>query len=75
MAKLLLDECLHASLLELAHAAGHIADHVNYLGLAGAKDWELMTLFWNRTTSSSRTIERIFCSSTVTRHFTPGSSL
>ena len=25
MAKLLIDECLHTSLLELAHAAGHIA--------------------------------------------------
>ena len=44
MAKLLIDECLHASLLELAHAAGHIADHVNYLGLGSSKDWELMTL-------------------------------
>ncbi len=31
MAKLLIDECLHTSLLELAHAAGHIADHVTYL--------------------------------------------
>jgi hypothetical protein len=25
VAKLLIDECLHTSLLELAHAAGHIA--------------------------------------------------
>ena len=31
--KLLIDECLHTSLVELAHAAGHVADHVNYLGL------------------------------------------
>jgi predicted nuclease of predicted toxin-antitoxin system len=40
--KLLIDECLHTSLIELAHAAGHAADHVNYLGLGGAKDWQLM---------------------------------
>jgi predicted nuclease of predicted toxin-antitoxin system len=44
VAKLLIDECLHASLLELAHAAGHAANHVNYLGLGSSKDWELMTL-------------------------------
>jgi len=40
--KLLIDECLHTSLLEVAHAAGHVAHHVNYLGLGGSKDWELM---------------------------------
>jgi hypothetical protein len=36
--KFLVDECLHNSLLELAHKAGHAADHVNYLGLASFKD-------------------------------------
>lgn len=40
--KLLIDECLHTSLVELAHAAGHVADHVNYLGLGGSKDWQLI---------------------------------
>jgi predicted nuclease of predicted toxin-antitoxin system len=40
--KLLIDECLHASLVELAYVAGHVADHVNYLGLGGSKDWQLM---------------------------------
>ncbi len=40
--KLLVDECLHTSLVELAHATGHAADHVNYLGLGGSKDWQLM---------------------------------
>lgn len=48
MAKLLIDECLHTSLLELAHAAGHHADHVNYLGLGSSKDWELMDLVLER---------------------------
>ena len=42
--KLLIDECLHTSLVELAHAAGHVADHVNYRGLGSSKDWELMAV-------------------------------
>ena len=42
--KLLIDECLHTSLVGLAHAAGHTANHVNYLGLGGSKDWELMAI-------------------------------
>jgi predicted nuclease of predicted toxin-antitoxin system len=42
--KLLIDECLHTSLVELAHAAGHAADHVNYLALGGHKDWQLMAI-------------------------------
>jgi predicted nuclease of predicted toxin-antitoxin system len=40
--KLLIDECLHTSLVEAGHAAGHVADHVNYLGLGSSKDWQLM---------------------------------
>ena len=40
--KLLIDECLHRSLVEVAHAAGHRADHVNYLGLGSSKDWQPM---------------------------------
>jgi predicted nuclease of predicted toxin-antitoxin system len=40
--KFLIDECLHTSLVELAHAAGHLADHVNNLGLGSSKDWRLM---------------------------------
>jgi predicted nuclease of predicted toxin-antitoxin system len=42
--KLLIDECLHTSLLKLAHEAGHTADHVNYLGLGSSNDWDLMKL-------------------------------
>jgi predicted nuclease of predicted toxin-antitoxin system len=40
--KLLIGEYLHTSLVELAHAAGHVGDHVNYLGLGRSKDWVLM---------------------------------
>jgi predicted nuclease of predicted toxin-antitoxin system len=44
MAKLLIDECQHTSLVELAQMAGHVADHVNYMGLSGSKDWEPMSV-------------------------------
>lgn len=40
--KFLIDECLHTSLIGLAHDAGHVCDHVNFLGLGGQKDWQLM---------------------------------
>jgi predicted nuclease of predicted toxin-antitoxin system len=48
VAKPLIDECLHTSLLELAHAAGHIADHVTYLGLGSSKDRELVKVIVER---------------------------
>jgi predicted nuclease of predicted toxin-antitoxin system len=41
--KFLIDECLHTSLVTLAHDAGHACEHVNFLGLGGQKDWQLMT--------------------------------
>ena len=40
--RFLIDECLHTSLVTIAHAAGYACDHVNVLGLSGQKDWELM---------------------------------
>ncbi len=40
--KFLIDECLHTSLVTVAHEAGHVCDHVNFLGLGGYKDWQLM---------------------------------
>ncbi len=41
--KFLIDECLHTSMVALAHDAGHLCDHVNFLGLGSYKDWQLMT--------------------------------
>ena len=41
--KFLIDECIHTSLVTLAHAAGHVCEHVTFLGLGGHKDWQLMT--------------------------------
>jgi predicted nuclease of predicted toxin-antitoxin system len=40
--KLLIDECLHTFLVNVAHSAGHTADHVVHRGLGGLKDWQLM---------------------------------
>ena len=39
--KFLIDECLHESLVGVAHAAGAAATHVNHLGLSGQPDWAL----------------------------------
>jgi predicted nuclease of predicted toxin-antitoxin system len=42
--KLLIDECLHTSLVTVAHSAGHSADHVSHRGLGGLQDWQLMLI-------------------------------
>ncbi len=39
--RFLIDECLHESLVGVAHGAGFDATHVNHLGLTGKLDWEL----------------------------------
>jgi predicted nuclease of predicted toxin-antitoxin system len=46
--RFLIDECLHTSLVQVAHAAGYMADHVNYLRLGGLKDWQLLPLIRER---------------------------
>jgi predicted nuclease of predicted toxin-antitoxin system len=48
VAKFLIDECLHTSLVQLAHAAGYAADHVTYIARGGAKDWQLMDTILER---------------------------
>lgn len=40
--KFLVDECLHTSLVAVAEARGYEARHVNWLGLSGETDWNLM---------------------------------
>lgn len=40
----LIDECLHASLVETANGLGYTAYHIEHLGLKGAPDWQL----WKR---------------------------
>jgi predicted nuclease of predicted toxin-antitoxin system len=39
--RFLIDECLHESLVGVAHTAGFEATHVNHLGLGGKPDWGL----------------------------------
>jgi len=36
------DECLHTSLVAVAQGYGHDCFHVNWLGLSGEADWDLM---------------------------------
>jgi predicted nuclease of predicted toxin-antitoxin system len=38
----LIDECLHPSLADLAYEMGFAAHHVDWLGLKGAQDWQLL---------------------------------
>lgn len=40
--KFLIDECLHTSLVAVALDRGHECFHVNWLGLSGETDWDLM---------------------------------
>lgn len=40
--KFLIDECLHTSLVAVAQDHGHDCFHVNWLGLSGEADWDLM---------------------------------
>ncbi len=41
MPKLLIDENLSPTLVEIAHERGYECAHVSHLGLSGTKDWEL----------------------------------
>ena len=40
--KFLIDECLHTSLVQVANGEGYEAHHAVHLGMAGAKDWEII---------------------------------
>lgn len=40
--KFLIDECLHTSLVCVTQDRGHDCFHVNWLGLSGETDWDLM---------------------------------
>ncbi|RDL47682.1 hypothetical protein BLJAPNOD_05404 [Ensifer sp. M14] len=40
--KFLIDECLHTSLVAVAQDHGHDCFHINWLGLSGETDWDLM---------------------------------
>jgi predicted nuclease of predicted toxin-antitoxin system len=40
--KFLIDECLHTTLVAVAQDHGHECFHVNWIGLRGEADWDLM---------------------------------
>ena len=40
--RFLIDECLHTTLVAVAQTHGHECFHVNWLGLSGETDWNLM---------------------------------
>ncbi|AJD44027.1 DUF5615 family PIN-like protein [Rhizobium sp. SEMIA 4085] len=40
--KFLIDECLHSSLVAVAQGHGHDCFRVNWLGLSGEADWDLI---------------------------------
>ena len=42
--RFLIDECLNASLVQVANAAGYEAYHVNHLGKSGSEDYQLKKL-------------------------------
>lgn len=62
--RFLVDENLSITLPPLAHARGFEAQHVNELGLAGARDWTLMEIIeadgWTLVTNNVREFEERF---------------
>lgn len=67
--RFLIDECLHTSLVGVAEQHGHECRHVNWLGLSGAADWDLMariidddfTLVTNNAADFRRLYARASC--------------
>lgn len=61
--KFLIDENLHTGLVELAHAAGFVAEHVAHRGMAGWKDHEILTLLldeeWTVVTNNGKDFEAL----------------
>ncbi|WP_292364884.1 DUF5615 family PIN-like protein [Mesorhizobium sp.] len=62
--KFLVDECLHTSLVAVAESRGHEARHVNWLGLSGETDWDLMprilTEDFTFVTNNARDFRRLY---------------
>ena len=62
--KFLIDECLHASLIKVAARHGHEGHHVNYLGLSGTGDRELMPVIvsgdYTFVTNNARDFRKLY---------------
>jgi predicted nuclease of predicted toxin-antitoxin system len=62
--KFLIDECLHTSLVAVAQDNGHDCFHVNWLGLSGETDWDLMPRIvaedYTFVTNNARDFRKLF---------------
>ena len=62
--KFLIDECLHTSLIKVAESRGHEGSHVNYLGLGGKADHDLMPVIvsgdYTFVTNNARDFRKLY---------------
>lgn len=62
--KFLIDECLHTSLVAVAQNNRHDGFHVNWLGLSGEADWDLMPRIvaedYTFVTNNARDFRRLY---------------
>lgn len=67
--KFLIDECLHTSLVTVAQDNGHDGFHVNWLGLSGEKDWDLMPRIvaedYTFVTNNARDFRKLYSSEEI----------
>ncbi|MCJ8509742.1 DUF5615 family PIN-like protein [Rhizobium lemnae] len=67
--KLLIDECLHTSLVAVAQENGHDGFHINWLGLSGEKDWDLMPRIvegdYTFVTNNARDFRKLYSSEEI----------
>ncbi|HCD86002.1 MAG TPA: toxin-antitoxin system, toxin component, PIN family protein [Agrobacterium sp.] len=67
--KFLFDECLHTSLVAVAQNAGHDGFHINWLGLSGEKDWNLMPRIvaedYTFVTNNARDFRKLYISEEI----------
>ncbi len=66
--KFLIDECLHTSLVAVAGEHGHDCFHVNWLGLSGEADWDLMPRIveedFTFVTNNARAFRKLYATET-----------
>lgn len=64
--KFLIDECLHTSLVAVAQERGHDCFHINWLGLSGETDWDLMPRIVDQdftfVTNNARDFRKLYAS-------------
>nr|WP_281435181.1 DUF5615 family PIN-like protein [Rhizobium lemnae] len=65
----MIDECLHTSLVAVAQENGHDGFHINWLGLSGEKDWDLMPRIvegdYTFVTNNARDFRKLYSSEEI----------